>query len=293
MRQLLDEADRVGHEDARPGLRLERAHRGVERREQLVGDEHLAAGERAHERRLAGVGVADERDAAAGPAARGGGGPASRWIAASSSRQLGDAVADLAAVELERRLAGALPRACRSDRPGRLAQARREVLEPRDLDLQARLAAPRVAVEDLDDDAGAVEHLRAGRPLEVARLARARARGRPPPPWAAPRGDRGAAPVASASVAPRRPRRRPWRRSGPPRRRPWPPPWPVLGAGPSAAAAAAASQRSFAFEVRSAAPEAMTPGPPVRLASSFSLPVPSTVPAPVVARRWLSVATVW
>jgi hypothetical protein len=62
--------------------------------------------------------------------------------------------------------------------------------------------------------------------------------------------------------------------------------------GESSASAASASQRSFAFEVRSAAPEAMTPGPPVRLASSSSFPVPSTVPAPACARRWLSVATV-
>src|SRR5690606_13969581 len=35
----------------------------------------------------------------------------------------------------------------------------------------ARLAALRVPVEDLDDDAGAVEHLRARRALEVPELA--------------------------------------------------------------------------------------------------------------------------
>ena len=54
----------------------------------------------------------------------------------------------------------------------RFAQARRDVLQPRDLDLQLRLAAVRMAMEDLDDHAGAIEHLRAGRALEVARLAR-------------------------------------------------------------------------------------------------------------------------
>jgi hypothetical protein len=36
VRELLDEADRVGDEDARDGLRMERAHGGVERREELV-----------------------------------------------------------------------------------------------------------------------------------------------------------------------------------------------------------------------------------------------------------------
>ena len=45
-------------------------------------------------------------------------------------------------------------------------------MKPRDLDLQLRLAALRVAVEDLDDDAGAVEDLHAGGAFEVSRLAR-------------------------------------------------------------------------------------------------------------------------
>ena len=54
----------------------------------------------------------------------------------------------------------------------RLPQARRDVLQPRDLDLQLRLAAVRMTMEDLHDHAGAIEHLRAGRALEVACLAR-------------------------------------------------------------------------------------------------------------------------
>ena len=87
-------------------LRLQRAHGGVERREELVGDEHLAAGERAHQRRLAGVRVADERDAEL-IAPRG---PALVVVALDRRElvfQLGDAVADLAAIELEADLAGA------------------------------------------------------------------------------------------------------------------------------------------------------------------------------------------
>jgi hypothetical protein len=50
MRQLLDEADCVAHEHARMRRRLQRAHRGAEGGEQLVGDEHLAAREGAHQR---------------------------------------------------------------------------------------------------------------------------------------------------------------------------------------------------------------------------------------------------
>ena len=185
MRQLLDEADRVADQDARLGLRLQRAHGGVERGEELVGDQHVAAGQRAHQRRLAGVGVADERDRrlrGAPAAARGGVLLDRRELAA----QLGDAVAHLAPVELERRLAGALAAdaaALAVLAAAALAQARRQVVEARDLHLQPRLAAAGVALEDREDDRRAVEHLGAGGALEVARLRRARCRGRRARRW--------------------------------------------------------------------------------------------------------------
>jgi hypothetical protein len=62
-----------------------------------------------------------------------------------------------------------MPPPCRSA-PAALAQPRRQVREPRDLDLEARLAAARMALEDREDHRGAVEHLGAGRALEVAGL---------------------------------------------------------------------------------------------------------------------------
>ena len=108
VRQLLDEADGVGDEDRRLGRRHEPADRRVERREQLVGDVDVAAGQRAHQRRLAGVRVADERDRrqlAAALAPRLARRPR---CATSSSLELGDAIADAPAIELERALAGAL-----------------------------------------------------------------------------------------------------------------------------------------------------------------------------------------
>ena len=97
--------------------------------------------------------------------------------AARSRGQLGDAVADLAAVELQ---AAIRPRPCRRCRragdpcpcAALLAQARDQVLQADDLDLGLGGARARVAVEDLQDDRGAVEHLDAGRLLEVARLRR-------------------------------------------------------------------------------------------------------------------------
>ena len=95
-----------------------------------------------------------------------------------SSLQLGDAVADLGAVGLTGGFAGtaaadaaALP-PLRPGQLGRLAQARRQVAQARDLDLRARRVGARVAVKDLEDHHGAVHHLAADLVLEVARLRR-------------------------------------------------------------------------------------------------------------------------
>src|SRR5208283_5445331 len=54
----------------------------------------------------------------------------------------------------------------------RLPQARRDVLQPRDLHLQLRLAAVCMTMEDLHDHASPIKHLRTGSTLEVACLAR-------------------------------------------------------------------------------------------------------------------------
>src|SRR5690606_28365463 len=118
---------------------------------------------RAHQRRLAGVGVADQRHrgqvAAPGPA---------HLRAALDLRELvlelGDAVADAAPVELERALAGALAAHAAADPVAAatpLAQARCQVLEPGDLDLHPGLAGPGMALKDLEDDRGAIEHVHA------------------------------------------------------------------------------------------------------------------------------------
>ena len=159
---------------ARPSLGRQRADGGVERREQLVGDEHVRAGEGAHQRRLARVRVPDERDARHLLTPR----PSCLRLVVDGGQlrlELGDAVADLAAIELD----GGLPRAPQPDAAALalaaagLAQPRSHVREPRNLDLQARRSARRVTVEDLDDHARAIEDRRGrGRALEVAELAR-------------------------------------------------------------------------------------------------------------------------
>ena len=84
--------------------------------------------------------------------------------------QLGEAIADLPPIELDRRVTRAAPLLAFAA-ARRLAQPWRQVVEPRDLDLHPRLPAAGVAVKDVDDHRCAVEHRRAGRLLEVAQLA--------------------------------------------------------------------------------------------------------------------------
>ena len=61
-RQVGDEAHGVGQDDLHAARQLHRAQRRVERREQHVGLHHACAGQPVEQRRLAGIGVADQRD---------------------------------------------------------------------------------------------------------------------------------------------------------------------------------------------------------------------------------------
>ena len=129
---------------------------------------NFAARQRPHQRRLACVGVADQRDTEL-VAARGTALVAVALDILQLFFQLREAVAYLATIDFEIRLACAgplLPPAA-----ARFPQPRRDVFQPRHFDLQLRLAAMRMTVEYLDDHAGPVEHLRAGGTLEVAGLA--------------------------------------------------------------------------------------------------------------------------
>ena len=159
-------------------LGVERADGGVEGGEELVGDEHLAPGEGPHQGRLAGVGVADQRHSPRVSAAWARRTPCSFWMASEllrAARRCGHgSCADRARARSRRR---PCPRCCSwvadpLPSPPASREARRDVVEAGDPHFQAGLAAPGVAVEDLDDDAGAIEHLRARRALEVPRLTR-------------------------------------------------------------------------------------------------------------------------
>ena len=95
----------------------------------------------------------------------------SSWISSSCAFSSARRSRTLPAVEVDVGLArtdAALSAAPR----GGLSKAWDDVLQPGHLHLELRLAAARVAVEDLHDHACPVEHFGAGRPLQVARLAR-------------------------------------------------------------------------------------------------------------------------
>ena len=169
MRQLLDEAHGVRDQHAWTGFRLQRAHGGVERREQLVLDQHLAAGQRTHQRGFSGVGVADQRH----PQLVAPGGAALVAIALHRIQlllQFRQPVAYLAAVQVERGFAGTWPLLPSAAGRG-LAHPGCHVFQPRHLHLKLGFPGVCVAVEYLDDDAGAVQHLGAGRAFQVAYLA--------------------------------------------------------------------------------------------------------------------------
>ncbi len=61
-RQVGDESHRVGQDRLGPLGQFQPAHRRVEGREQQVLGQHLGRGQRVEQRRLPGIGVADQRD---------------------------------------------------------------------------------------------------------------------------------------------------------------------------------------------------------------------------------------
>ena len=144
VRQLVDEAHRVGDDGRLAVAQLDLAARGVERREQLVlRQRRLGAGERVEQRALAGVGVADDGDRREqAPVA----GPRSRLALLAhlldALLELVDCSRMIAPVGLQLALAGS-PRADAALGPREVGpeagQARQLVLQLGELDLEAAL----------------------------------------------------------------------------------------------------------------------------------------------------------
>ena len=108
--QIADEPDGVGDHDLALVREAQPAAGRIERREQLVRGEHVALGQRVEQRRLAGVGVAadrDDRDIAMRPALAAQ--PAIAGELLELLLEQVDPLARAAAVDLELGLAGAAP----------------------------------------------------------------------------------------------------------------------------------------------------------------------------------------
>ena len=176
VRQVPDEAHRVGQHDGASVGQFEAADRRVQRREKLVLDVDARIGERIEQGRLAGIRVAHQRH---------GGHLGTDSVLAihraagvhvlEPFAQLLDAAADQAAVCFELRFA----RAAQPDAAflplevGPAAdQARGKVPELRELDLQLAFEAARALCENIQDQACPVEHAAIEFAFEVAFLAR-------------------------------------------------------------------------------------------------------------------------
>ena len=161
VRQPADESHRVRQQHRLAAGEPEPASRGIERREQLVLDEHTGVGEPVEERGLAGVGVADERDrgqvaAASSLALR----VARRAELAQVAFETLDPAEQPPPIDLELRLtraAGADATTLLAELGTATAQAREAVTKLRELDLHRTVLAGRVLGEDVEDQRDAVD----------------------------------------------------------------------------------------------------------------------------------------
>ena len=156
---------------------LQRAQGRIEGCKQHVGGLHFGARQAVEQRRLAGVGVADQRhDAVRHPLPPGTMQPPGRLDLPQIVLKPPDTIADHAAVGLDLGFSGT----AHEPKSAALAlkvgpgshQARALIVEMRQFDLQRALPGFGAATEDFQDQPGTVEHLRVPGLLEIALLDR-------------------------------------------------------------------------------------------------------------------------
>src|SRR5260221_1892194 len=176
-RQIGYEADCVRQDGLPAGRQADAAHRRIERREEQILGDHGRVGQPVEQRRLAGIGVADQRDHRIGHALARGAMEGARPLGAFELvLELGDALADQPAVDLELALAGTAEEAVAAALTLQMGPGTHEtralIAERSELDLQPPLMSARPRAENLENQAGAVDDLAVPRLLEVALLDR-------------------------------------------------------------------------------------------------------------------------
>ena len=176
-RKVGNEADRIRQDGLLDPRQGDRAHRRVERGEKQVLRHHLCPGQAVEQRRLARIGVADQRDDRP-----------RRPLApfAMESARLADLfqflaqpphpLADHPSVGLDLRLARTAQKAEATALPFEVGPAAHEptllVVEMRQLDLQPAFGGGCALAEDFEDQAGPVDDLAGELVLEIALLDR-------------------------------------------------------------------------------------------------------------------------
>src|SRR6202521_1016514 len=177
----MDEADRAGQHHRDLAGKPQAPNGRVEGREGAVCGFDAGLGERIHQRRFSRIGIADQRHGRVGdlkttPALD----RARALDIAEPLAQASEALAYTAAVDFELGFAGAADAdtAARGAAAAGLAremdplarQARLQIAELRDLDLELALQRARALGEDVEDELAAVDHAQLQLLLQVARL---------------------------------------------------------------------------------------------------------------------------
>ena len=176
-RQVGDEADGVGQNDAVAVRQRDAPQRRVERREQHIGRQHARRRHAIEQRRLTGIGVADQRH-----------GRIRHPLAAVAMQLAGaldllefafdalDAVFDHSPVGFELRLARAAEKAVAAALALKMGPGADQtaflIIEMRVLDLQRAFAGAGAPAEDFQNQSGAIDDLRAPGFFEIALLHR-------------------------------------------------------------------------------------------------------------------------
>ncbi len=173
VRQVADKPDRVAQQDFAPFRQLPAASSRVERGKQLVGDVDLGAGERVHQRALARIRVADDRDGHLLAAGRNG--PLAAFLDFGETLlEFGNPPVDEPAVGFDLRFArttaGADAALDALEVAPPPAQPIAEVLQLGQLDLQTGLVGAGPAGEDVENHLAAIDDDPAGLFFEVSAL---------------------------------------------------------------------------------------------------------------------------